>query len=244
MATVAVGAYSTASGDFSVAVGFDARATGESSVALGYGSRADRDQTISVGAAGFERQITHVAAGTEATDAVNLGQMEAADAETLAAANAYTDTRETAIRGDMAAGDAATLTAANARADAGDIATLASARSYADAGDVRTLAAANLYTDNRIGGIETTMNARFRDIDVRMDQVAAMSAAFSAMAGNDAGAGSGAANRVVVGVGAYGGETALSVGYARAISERTAFNAGVSFTGGEVMSGGSFGFAW
>ena len=28
------------------------------------------------------------------------------------------------------------------------------------------------------------------------------------------------------------------------VSNRTAFNAGVSFTGGEVMSGGSFGFAW
>lgn len=73
---------------------------------------------------------------------------------------------------------------------------------------------------------------------------AAIGAAFSSMAGNSAVAGTGASNRLVVGVGAYGGETALSVGYARSISRRTAINAGVSFTGGELMSGGSCGFAW
>src|SRR5699024_8455901 len=37
----------------------------------------DRDNTVSVGHAGGERQITSVAAGTEATDAVNLGQLTA-----------------------------------------------------------------------------------------------------------------------------------------------------------------------
>src|SRR5690606_41157957 len=45
------------------------------SVALGSGSIADRERTVSVGAAGLERQITNVAAGTEDTDAVNVAQL-------------------------------------------------------------------------------------------------------------------------------------------------------------------------
>ncbi|WP_455776950.1 beta strand repeat-containing protein, partial [Burkholderia stabilis] len=45
------------------------------SVALGSGSIADRAQSVSIGSVGNERQITNVAAGTQATDAVNFGQL-------------------------------------------------------------------------------------------------------------------------------------------------------------------------
>lgn len=313
--STACGALSRATGENTTALGAGAEATVFNSVAIGTLSVTDRESTVSVGRVGEERQIVNVADGTEATDAVNLGQMEAGDATTLTAANTYTDvretavrtdmaagdaatlaaanaysdagdaatltaantyadagdaatlaaatsyadagdaatlvaandytdTRETAMRGDMAAGDAATLASANTHADAGDVRTLASANTYADAGDIRTLGAANFYTDQQFTRLETVMNGRFHDVEVRMDQVTAMSAAFAVMAGNNAGAGTGSANRLVVGVGNYGSETAMSVGYSRAISNRTAFNAGVSFTGGEVMSGGSFGFAW
>ncbi|MBN4747384.1 Surface-exposed protein, partial [Pandoraea nosoerga] len=41
----------------------------------GKGSIADRDNSVSVGSAGNERQITNVAAGTAATDAVNVSQL-------------------------------------------------------------------------------------------------------------------------------------------------------------------------
>jgi len=78
-----------ASGDYSVAVGggaytpgFNAVALGnlataeaDNSVAIGGDSVADREDTVSVGSAGSERQITNVAAGTQATDAVNLSQL-------------------------------------------------------------------------------------------------------------------------------------------------------------------------
>lgn len=266
----AVGAYASAIGGSSVAIGFDTTAFASSSVALGSGASADRARTVSVGRPDFERQIVNVEAGTQGTDAVNLEQMNAGDVAALAGATAYTDSRETAIRDDivaggaavltnataytdvretavrtdLAAGDVATLATANTYADTGDARTLDTAITYADAGDARTLADARSYTDVQVGGLETKINGRFRDVNVRLDQVAAMGAAFSSMAGNSAGAGTGASNRLVVGVGAYGGETALSVGYARSISRRTAINGGVSFTGGEVMSGGSFGFAW
>ena len=44
-------------------------------VALGAGAELE-DNVVSVGSAGAERQIKHVAAGTEGTDAVNVGQFE------------------------------------------------------------------------------------------------------------------------------------------------------------------------
>jgi len=75
--SVAAGPAATASGSSAVAVGNGASATADNAVALGAGSLADRANTVSVGSAGSERQITNVAAGTTATDAVNLGQMQA-----------------------------------------------------------------------------------------------------------------------------------------------------------------------
>ena len=90
---VAAGASSSASGDGSVAVGKGSSATAENSVALGSGSVADQANTVSVGSAGNERQVTHVAAGVNATDAVNVAQMQAGDAATLNTANNYTDMR-------------------------------------------------------------------------------------------------------------------------------------------------------
>ena len=90
---VAAGASSSASGDGSVAVGKGASATAENSVALGAGSVADQANTVSVGSAGNERQVTHVAAGVNATDAVNVAQMQAGDIATLNSANSYTDIR-------------------------------------------------------------------------------------------------------------------------------------------------------
>ncbi len=68
---------SSATGTDSVAIGGAALSSGKNSVALGSNSVADRDNTVSVGAAGKERQITNVAAGTASTDAVNLGQLTA-----------------------------------------------------------------------------------------------------------------------------------------------------------------------
>ena len=71
----AFGAGSEASGDNSIAMGTNAKAKGKNSAAIGANSVADRDNTVSMGSAGNERQITHVAAGVENTDAVNVGQM-------------------------------------------------------------------------------------------------------------------------------------------------------------------------
>ena len=98
--TNAMGIYSAASADYANAIGSYAKADVAYSVALGSASVADREAgvvgafapeqgadsltwkanggAVSVGSATLTRQITNVAAGTEATDAVNVAQLKAA----------------------------------------------------------------------------------------------------------------------------------------------------------------------
>ncbi|MDH0861269.1 YadA-like family protein [Stenotrophomonas sp. GD03882] len=73
------GTEALASGADSIAVGTNARATTANSIAVGAGSLADRANSVSIGAAGAERQVTNLAAGTAATDAVNVGQLQASE---------------------------------------------------------------------------------------------------------------------------------------------------------------------
>ncbi|WP_293705386.1 ESPR-type extended signal peptide-containing protein [Stenotrophomonas sp. UBA7606] len=80
---LAAGPQASASGSEAVAIGNGASASAAGSVALGAGSVADRDNAVSVGAAGKERQITNVADGTAATDAVNVRQLEASQQGTV-----------------------------------------------------------------------------------------------------------------------------------------------------------------
>ncbi len=73
------GTEALATGADPIAVGTNARATAANSIAVGAGSLADRANSVSIGAAGAERQVTNMAAGTAATDAVNLGQLQASE---------------------------------------------------------------------------------------------------------------------------------------------------------------------
>ena len=102
------GETATASGVHATAMGANSVASADNSVALGANSVADRANTLSVGAAGSERQITNVAAGTQGTDAVNVNQLNdkisqanAYTDQAVAGANAYTDQAIASTRHDM-----------------------------------------------------------------------------------------------------------------------------------------------
>ena len=99
--STAVGSNAIASAENTVAVGHGATATGTNSVALGVNSTATRDNSVSVGAPGSERQITHVAAATQGTDAVNFDQLNSATANTTNNANTYTDQRFSQLKSDL-----------------------------------------------------------------------------------------------------------------------------------------------
>lgn len=98
----AIGATANAAANNSTAVGTGSQALATGSVALGAGSTATRANSVELGG----RQVTGVAAGTQATDAVNFGQLQAAIAGVggvdagaiLNQANAYTDQAINAVR--------------------------------------------------------------------------------------------------------------------------------------------------
>ncbi len=96
---IAIGDAAVATGANSTAIGAEARATGANSVALGANSVATEANTVSVGTVGGERRIVNVAAGINATDAVNVAQLNA-----MAGANnaALTAERNERIAGDEA----------------------------------------------------------------------------------------------------------------------------------------------
>ncbi|CAB3774456.1 Autotransporter adhesin UpaG [Paraburkholderia humisilvae] len=75
---------------------------------------------VSVGAPGAERQITNVAAGTQATDAVNVQQLNQSVTQGVGQANSYTDQRINDVnnridsdRRDANAGSASAMAVAN-----------------------------------------------------------------------------------------------------------------------------------
>ena len=202
-------------------------------------------------------------AGADADMGAVAQMIQDGDAATLEQAKAYTDTRETVIRTDMAAGDAATLAAsksytddqaaatlasANAHADAGDAATLTASKSYTDSKATQTLNSANAYTDNKFAAWNDTftqyqqqVDKRFAQTDTRIDRIGAMGSAMTHMAVNAAN-GSGSKGRIAIGVGAQGGQGAVSIGYGKRIGDRASFSLGASFGSGEASAGVGFGF--
>ena len=74
------GVDANAQGKDSVAIGSGSIAAADNSVALGTGSVANEENTISVGSSTNQRRITNVAAGVNATDAVNVSQLKSSEA--------------------------------------------------------------------------------------------------------------------------------------------------------------------
>jgi trimeric autotransporter adhesin len=126
------GEVATATGVHATAIGANATAIADNSIALGANSVADRANTLSVGAAGSERQVTNVAAGTQGTDAVNVDQLNGA----VKQANSYTDK---AVAGANAYTDQA-VAGANAYTDQAISGAKNEMKHYADRSAAATLA--------------------------------------------------------------------------------------------------------
>lgn len=109
---LAIGSGAAAEGNNSVAVGNQSQAKANNSVALGAGSIADRDNSVSVGSEGQERQLTNVAAGTHATDAVNVGQLNQALTGMAGSVN-HLNQRINQVEDNANAGVAAAIAIAN-----------------------------------------------------------------------------------------------------------------------------------
>jgi len=240
--TTALGRSATASDDAATAVGFNSAATGNNSVALGANSVADQADTVSLGAAGAERRVTNMAAGTNATDGVNVSQLNDTAATTLASANQYTDEQADA-----------TLTEANTYADqvAGD--TLTAANDYTNQqvnqiGGMASGAAAALEqfraeANDRFAGIDSRLNAMddsLRTMDKRISRQAAMTAAFVQSSGMpDVGK-----NYLGAGVGWSEGENAFAATFRRRFTEHFTASVGAASSGSETSVGIGGGITW
>lgn len=73
--SMAIGTWLDVNGNNIVDAGEVAEASVDHATAIGAGSLADRENTVSFGAAGREKQLVSVAAGTQDTDVVNVAQL-------------------------------------------------------------------------------------------------------------------------------------------------------------------------
>ena len=89
--TVALGEGAQAGAVAATVLGQSATVSAANAVALGQGSVAERASSVSVGKTGAERQLTHLAAGTAATDGVNKAQLDAAFATTATQLKSFAD---------------------------------------------------------------------------------------------------------------------------------------------------------
>ncbi|MBT2117515.1 YadA-like family protein [Dyella sp. LX-66] len=241
---VAIGSEATVTGASGVALGADSSASMANSVALGAGSKALRANTVSVGSAGAERQITDVAAGTQATDAVNLSQLQSVLGSSVGSINVglgELNSRLAALDQRVATGytkDPAAATGSQVQE------ALTTAKSYADAGDRQTLGQAKAYTDRKLSGLASRrelddlrqrVNDQFHTLDTRINRVGAIGVAMSLMSASTQGLGE---SGLGVAVGGYRSEAALSVGFSRQIGSRARLIFGTAIAGGGETAGG------
>ncbi|RBL07612.1 hypothetical protein BRN45_18900, partial [Xanthomonas oryzae pv. oryzae] len=111
------------------------------------------------------------------------------------------------------------------------------------------VAAANSYTDSRYNAMADSFESyqgdiedRLRRQNRRLDRQGAMSSAMLNMSASVAGIAS--PNRIGAGVGFQNGESALSVGYQRAISPRATVTVGGALSSGDSSIGVGAGFGW
>jgi autotransporter adhesin len=143
------------------------------------------------------------------------------------------------------------VTSANAYTDQQTQEALQSANTYAQAQGTQAVSAAKAYTDAALANYVTTdtfnqyqqqVDARFSQTDQRIDRTSAMSTAMVQMAASAAGIDT--PNRIGIGVGSTHGESALAVGYQRAIGKNATFTIGGSASSGESTVGAGVGFGW
>uniref|UniRef100_UPI003EB873B6 YadA family autotransporter adhesin n=2 Tax=Xanthomonas TaxID=338 RepID=UPI003EB873B6 len=227
--------------------GGSAYAHGPNDTAIGSNARVNADGSTAVGA---NTQIAAVA-----TNAVAMGEGAQVSA---ASGTAIGQGARASAQGAVALGQGAVADRANtvsvgsvggerqvANVAAGTRATDAVNKGQLDNG----VAAANSYTDSRYNAMADSFETyqgdiedRLRRQNRRLDRQGAMSSAMLNMAASVGGIAT--QNRVGAGVGFQNGESALSVGYQRAISPRATLTVGGALSGDDRSIGLGAGFGW
>ncbi|HVE06354.1 MAG TPA: YadA-like family protein [Paraburkholderia sp.] len=133
--SVAIGGFAMAQGDNALAIGANSRAMATNSVAIGAGSSTSIANTFAVGSNTSKRRVVNVADAVNASDAVTLGQMNAAIASALPANGTQSLLKSGAVLRSAAAPLAATSVGATSASDTSMSATSVGALQAAPAVD-------------------------------------------------------------------------------------------------------------
>ncbi|WP_170974408.1 YadA-like family protein [Citrobacter sp. wls619] len=180
------GSQNSLTGDNSAIFGSGSSVAAENAIAIGNNSTNDRDNTLSVGSEGNERQITHVAAGTADTDAVNKKQLDdmstsdrryTDDRVTTAENNArqYTDTEISHLSSEMtqyvdnSADGTYKKSADYTRTTVQE--SSAQNMKYTDAVSAKTLEQANTWTDKRFSESVAWTDTQINNVNNRVDRL-------------------------------------------------------------------------
>ena len=232
------------------ALGNGAIVTGTAGVALGSDAVADRaglagqreavsgvavsstQGAVSVGSAGNERQITNVAGGTQATDAVNLRQLQASQSGSVR----YDTNSDGSTNFNS-------ITLGNGEAPGGTtISNVAPGVAGTDAVNVNQLnqgvAAANQYTDSKIGELRNDIGNTAKDASAGSAGAMALSSLpQSTIPGK---------GMLSAGVAAYDGQAAIAIGVSK-LSDNGRWVVkfgGTANTRGKVGVAAGVGFHW
>ncbi len=235
---VSLGDAALATGTGGLALGASSQATSDGGVALGAGAVASRaglagareavsnvavgsaQGAVSVGAAGAERQITNVAGGTQATDAVNVRQLQAVQAVGVGyAMNADGSVNyQQVVLGNAQAPGGTVVSNVAPGVSAGDAVNV----QQLNAGVAAGIGQANQYTDARLGQLQSGMQ------DVARKAYAGVAAAMALESAPYV------AGKVTyaAGLGHYQSQSAVGVSLRRTdVSGRWSVTGGVSATG-------------
>jgi autotransporter adhesin len=249
---VAIGNSATTGGAMGTAIGGSSFAAGPNDTALGGNAKVNADGSTAVGAntviaatatnavaVGESASVTApsgtaIGQGSSVTaaNAVALGQGSVADvANTVSVGSATNQRQITNVAAGVNTTDAANVGQVNTA--------LAAAKTYTDVNAQQTLSTANAYTNSQLGNVQNHINDQFQQVDKRINEDGAMSAASTQMAINAAGAtGNG---RLAAGVGEQSGRSAISVGYAAPLGNRMHVSVGATASGSQTSVGAGFG---
>jgi len=253
--SIAVGYGATAGGESdgqdSAAFGSSARTDGMDALALSAYSEANASWSIAIGKGATAEEPHSMALGIDSSDTVAdgvaLGWKSVADREdTVSVGDAATGTFRQIV--NVAAGTSANDAVNVSQLDAQTQDALQAADSYADTVSQQSLGEARSYTNQAIAHVTTDLsnfeqrtNTRFHQVDRRINQVGAASAAWAGLAQNTSGDG---ANNISVGVGAQGGQQAIAIGYRRTLGRHASFSFGGASAGGKHSVSAGVGFNW
>jgi len=216
----ATGTNSTATGANSVASGTNSTANGNGAQALGNNSTATGANAIASGEGSTANGANAVASGNNST-ALGSNATASADNSVALGANSTADRDNTVSVGSVGAERQITNVAA---------------------GTERTDAANWGQVQDAVQGAKDWASRKFEQVDRRMDSVGAMGAAMSQMAFSAQGVDK--VNRIGVGVGRQGSQSAIALGYSHQILPNLNVSVGGSMSGSEKSVGAGMAFGW